>query len=343
MRKVIAVGQSCIDIVHVDYKPVMSYVGGRIANMAASLSRAGVPVEYVSECGQDSVGDMIIDFLQSNGVGTKSVDRFTEGLSPISLIFRDAEGRERYSEYVKYPKTRFDILWPKIEEDDIVVFGSYFSIDENVRKPLSEFLAYAQERKALLVYLPGFQPELCSRITRVMPYIFENFIVYRYEKLGFFTRLIPSDTVFSKIYKDGKFLDGAEEYLNKLINKRYKDYGFMSTTMIRNSVFQDRVVELRIKAPRLSKAVFVSIKDLAAFDSQYELLFPRGKILSLESYEISSDRKNITINVKMQPPCLYSRSCDEIYVDNLRQPEFDLQPAKKVDDDNKIGSPYQRF
>lgn len=174
MRKVIAVGQSCIDIVHVDYKPAMSYVGGRIANMAASLSRAGVPVEYVSECGQDSVGDMIVDFLQSNGVGTKSVDRFTEGLSPISLIFRDAEGRERYSEYVKYPKTRFDILWPKIEEDDIVVFGSYFSIDENVRKPLSEFLAYAQERKALLVYLPGFQPELCSRITRVMPYIFEN-------------------------------------------------------------------------------------------------------------------------------------------------------------------------
>ena len=159
MRKVIAVGQSCIDIVHVDYKPAMSYVGGRIANMAASLSRAGVPVEYVSECGQDSVGDMIVDFLQSNGVGTKSVDRFTEGLSPISLIFRDAEGRERYSEYVKYPKTRFDILWPKIEEDDIVVFGSYFSIDENVRKPLSEFLAYAQERKALLVYLPGFQPD----------------------------------------------------------------------------------------------------------------------------------------------------------------------------------------
>lgn len=222
------------------------------------------------------------------------------------------------------------------EEKKIIydyTFGNFFMINDKLRMgiPVSKLAKEDQEKVAKL-------DEALSKT-----YIFENFIVYRYEKLGFFTRLIPSDTVFSKIYKDGKFLDGAEEYLNKLINKRYKDYGFMSTTMIRNSVFQDRVVELKIKAPRSSKAVFVSIKDLAAFDSQYELLFPRGKILSLESYEISSDRKNITINVKMQPPCLYSRSCDEIHVDNLRQPEFDLQPAKKVDDDNKIGSPYQRF
>ena len=61
-----------------------------------------------------------------------------------------------------------------VEENDIVVFGSFFSIEENVRRPLTELLAYAIERKAIIVYLPGFQPELCSRITRVMPYIVEN-------------------------------------------------------------------------------------------------------------------------------------------------------------------------
>ena len=66
------------------------------------------------------------------------------------------------------------MLWPTIEENDIVVFGSFFSIEENVRRPLTELLAYAIERKAIIVYLPGFQPELCSRITRVMPYIVEN-------------------------------------------------------------------------------------------------------------------------------------------------------------------------
>lgn len=174
MSKVIAVGQACLDILHEEGRQVCSFVGGRIANMAMALSHDGVEVEFVSECATDGVGDMIVDTLKKNGVGVKSVDRFTEGQSQVSLIFRDKEGNERFSEYVKYPDSRFDVLWPKIEENDIVVFGSFFSVEESVRQPLSELLAYAQDRKAIIVYLPGFKPELCSRITRVMPAIVEN-------------------------------------------------------------------------------------------------------------------------------------------------------------------------
>ena len=87
MRKVIAIGQSSLDIIHIDGKPAASFTGGRIANMAASLARLGHQVEYVSECANDSVGDMIVDFLKTNGVGVASVDRYTDGLSQVSLIF----------------------------------------------------------------------------------------------------------------------------------------------------------------------------------------------------------------------------------------------------------------
>ncbi len=174
MNKVIAVGQACLDILHEEGQPVKSAVGGRIANMAVALSRAGVEVEYVSECATDGAGDMVVGYLNANGVGTKSIDRFTEGLTQLSLIFRDKDGNERFSEYVKYPDSRFDVLWPKIEKNDIVVFGSFFAVEESVRQQLTELLAYAQDRKAIIVYLPGFKPELCSRITRVMPAIAEN-------------------------------------------------------------------------------------------------------------------------------------------------------------------------
>ncbi len=174
MKKVIAIGQSVLDIIHLDGRPTASFTGGRIANMAASLGRCGISVEYVSECATDSVGDMIVDFLKRNGVGTASVDRFTEGQSQVSLIFRTSDGAERYSEYVNYPSSRFDVLWPRIDEGDIVVFGSYFAIDDNPRRGLLELLNYAQQRKAIIVYLPGFQPQLCPRITRVMPAILEN-------------------------------------------------------------------------------------------------------------------------------------------------------------------------
>ena len=174
MNKVIAIGQSVLDIIHIDGKPVESLVGGRIANMAALLGRRGASVEFVSECANDSVGDIVVKFLNDNNVGTASVDRFTEGKSEISLFFKDASGNESYSEYEEYPGDRFDVLWPKIEENDIVVFGSYISIEEKVRQHLMELLEYARERKAIIVYLPGFHKELCNRITRVMPAILEN-------------------------------------------------------------------------------------------------------------------------------------------------------------------------
>lgn len=174
MNKVIAIGQSVLDIIHLDGRPIASFTGGRIANMAASLSRCGIDVEFVSECATDSVGDMVVGFLNRNGVSTKSVDRFTEGQSQVSLIFRTSDGNERYSEYVNYPTSRFDVLWPRIDEGDIVVFGSYFAIDDSPRNGLLELLNYAQQRKAIIVYLPGFQPQLCPRITRVMPAILEN-------------------------------------------------------------------------------------------------------------------------------------------------------------------------
>ena len=79
-------------------------------------------------------------------MGVKSVDRFTEGQSQVSLILRDKEGNERFSEYVKYPDSRVDVRWPKIEENDIVVCGSFFSVEESVRQPLSELFADAQDR-----------------------------------------------------------------------------------------------------------------------------------------------------------------------------------------------------
>ncbi|HIR37758.1 MAG TPA: hypothetical protein IAC93_05235 [Candidatus Limisoma gallistercoris] len=174
MGKVIAIGQAVLDVVFSGNTPVKAFAGGRIANMAASLGKMGVSTEYVSECATDAPGDAVVEFLRSNHVGTASVDRFTEGQSQVSLVFRDGNGNERYSCYSNYPPTRFDVLWPHIDEGDIVVFGSDLSIEASLRKPLLELLEYARERKAVTIYLPGFRPELCSRITRVMPSILEN-------------------------------------------------------------------------------------------------------------------------------------------------------------------------
>ena len=176
MRKVISIGESVLDTVFVNRQPVKAMVGGRIANATASLGMTGVPVTFCSECGTDSVGDMIVDFFVQHQVNTKSIDRYTEGSTPLSAIFSDHNGQEKIVNYGVYPPgERFNVVWPRIDEDDIVLFGSLYAIDAPQRESLYELLSYAAERKAILVYLPGFQHGINFRITRVMTAILENF------------------------------------------------------------------------------------------------------------------------------------------------------------------------
>lgn len=157
-----------------DGRPERSFVGGRIANTAAALGQLGLPVSMVSECGADRVGDMVVDFLSAYNVDVKSVDRFTDGTTAFSAIFCDTGKEKKIVNYGRYPADRFDVVWPRIDEDDIVLFGSLYAIDTPQRERLFELISYAAERKAIIVYLPGFQHGINMRITRVMPAILEN-------------------------------------------------------------------------------------------------------------------------------------------------------------------------
>lgn len=148
--------------------------GGRIVNAAAILARQGLPVVMASELAKGQVGDIIADFLSQAGVDMSSLDRFTEGLSPIIIYTTDENGITGATRYENYPDECFDIVWPRIDEGDIVVYGGYYALDARMRPRMSQLLAHASERKAILVYLPGFLPQQEPRITRVMPVILEN-------------------------------------------------------------------------------------------------------------------------------------------------------------------------
>ena len=173
MRKIIAIGESVLDTIYENGQPTQAFVGGRIANAAASLGLLGLPVSMVSECCTDIVGDTIINFFKHHNVDVKSVDRFTDGATAFSAIFMDQDGKHIVN-YGKYPDDRFDVVWPRIDENDIVIFGSLYAIDLPQRERLFEMITYAAERKAIIIYLPGFQHGINFRITKVMPAILEN-------------------------------------------------------------------------------------------------------------------------------------------------------------------------
>ena len=174
MRKIIAIGESVLDTIYSGNQPVRAFMGGRIANAAAILGSMGIPVAMVSECCNDRVGDIIIDYLRSHHVDINSIDRYTDGSTAMSAIFTDGSGKDTLVNYGVYPKERFDVVWPRIDDEDIVLFGSLYAITEPQRAALFELVNYAVERKAIIIYLPGFQHGINFHIAHVMPAILEN-------------------------------------------------------------------------------------------------------------------------------------------------------------------------
>ena len=139
MRKVIGIGETIYDIIFRNGQPTAGVPGGSAFNFLISLGRAGVPVTFISETGNDHVGEIILDFMRENGVST---------------------------DYMQvYP----------VEKDDIVVFGSYFALNPVLRAKVSEFLAYARRQEAIIYYDVNFRSTHSGEMMKLTPTIIENF------------------------------------------------------------------------------------------------------------------------------------------------------------------------
>ena len=174
MRKVFGIGETILDIIFRNDQPQKAVPGGSVFNGLISLGRLNVPVSFISVLGNDRVGDMIRDFMEDNHITTEFVDRFPDGKSPISLAFLDDDKNANYIFYKDYPAQRLEVPLPKIEKDDIFVFGSYYSLNPVLRTRMVEFLQYAQERKAIIYYDPNFRKAHAHEAIRLMPTVLEN-------------------------------------------------------------------------------------------------------------------------------------------------------------------------
>ena len=174
MRKVFGIGETILDIIFRNDQPQKAVPGGSVFNGLISLGLLNVPVSFISELGNDRVGDMIRDFMEDNHITTEFVDRFPDGKSPISLAFLDDDKNANYIFYKDYPAQRLEVPLPKIEKDDIFVFGSYYSLNPVLRTRMVEFLQYAQERKAIIYYDPNFRKAHAHEAIRLMPTVLEN-------------------------------------------------------------------------------------------------------------------------------------------------------------------------
>lgn len=175
MRKVIGIGETILDIIFNNDQPQKAVPGGSVFNAFVSLGRLGVPLNFISELGNDKVGTIIRRFMEDNNMSIEFVNGFPDGKSPVSLAFLDEQHNAEYIFYNDFPDQRLDVPFPRIEENDIFVFGSYFALNPVLRERVVELLDYAKERKAIIYYDPNFRKPHAHEAIRLKPTVLENF------------------------------------------------------------------------------------------------------------------------------------------------------------------------
>lgn len=205
MRKVIGIGETILDIIFQNEQPTAAVPGGSVFNGIISLGRMNVDVCFISEIGNDRVGNIIKRFMEENNVSTKHINIFPDGKSPVSLAFLNDRNDAEYLFYKDYPKQRLDIVYPSINEDDILIFGSFYALNPVLRDKMIELLDYARERRAIVYYDPNFRSTHIYEAMKLTPAIIEN--------LEYADIVRGSDEDFVNMYN----LDDVEKiYKNKI-------------------------------------------------------------------------------------------------------------------------------
>ena len=175
MRKVIGIGETILDILFRDGQPQAAVPGGSVYNAVISLGRMEQNVTFISETGNDRVGEMILANMRENGVDTANVNVFPEGKSPVSLAFLNERNDAEYIFYKDYPRQRLEVNMPEISSDDIIMIGSYFAITPVLRDKVKELLDRAHDAGAIIYYDVNFRSTHANEAIKLMPTIIENF------------------------------------------------------------------------------------------------------------------------------------------------------------------------
>ena len=174
MRKVIGIGETILDIIFCNEQPSAANPGGSVFNSCISLARLGVPVTFISEVGDDHVGHSTLRYMQENGINTDFIEVYQDFKSPISLAFLNSQSDAEYSFYKTYPEKRLNIQLPKVEKDDIVMLGSYYSVTPALREKHLELLEAARKVGAIVFYDPNFRMPHKAEAWKLSSFILEN-------------------------------------------------------------------------------------------------------------------------------------------------------------------------
>ena len=210
-------------------------------NGLISLGRVGMNAGFISETGNDRIGRKIIKFLEDNHVDTSNISVYPEAKSPVSLAFLNDQNDAEYIFYKDHPNDKLDFIFPDIQPDDIVMYGSFYAVNPVIRPQMFAFLEHAQRQGAILYYDVNFRASHANDVMKVTPNILENLEfadIVRGSKEDFEVMFNKSeaDIVYrsqiSFYCKNFIYTQGAEPLILKGVGGFSKDYPVAQTETV---------------------------------------------------------------------------------------------------------------
>lgn len=174
IRRIFTIGETVLDILFKNGVAIHSVAGGSMLNCAVSLARLQCNTFLISEISNDLCGNIILKFLQENEIQTEHLSISNDGQTAISIALLDHNNDAKYEFYRELPKSRLHIKIPNFSSNDIVAFGSFFAISEEVRKPLMQIITAAKNAGALIFYDPNIRKNHCPLRSTAMKMMEEN-------------------------------------------------------------------------------------------------------------------------------------------------------------------------
>lgn len=182
--RILGIGETVLDIIFSNDQPQRAVPGGSTFNALISLGRTlgskGIPIQMITETGDDHIGHIITSFMEANHVATDLVTINHGTQSHLSLAFLDSERNAQYEFYKDHAGARLDphILSTShlstFTSHDLVLFGSFFAINPVLRHYTHSLISAAHDAGSTLYYDINFRRSHIKDIPDVIDNIDEN-------------------------------------------------------------------------------------------------------------------------------------------------------------------------
>lgn len=171
---VYTLGESLLDIIITTPDNVVARPGGAMLNTSVSLGRSNIEVTLISELGDDDSSNLIIKFLKENNIHTNKLSQYPNNKTCLALAFLDKNKKPNYTFHKSYPSKRHFQQINELNPNDILLFGSLYSLDKEIRSEIKNIVENARRNNATVIYDPNIRNAHHLADSELIKAVYEN-------------------------------------------------------------------------------------------------------------------------------------------------------------------------